>query len=149
MQHSQTTPGGSKFPAAAVILCILLSLTVCGSILGIGYVTQNVSLPSDTEASGDRIFYADIYQNGTLLQSISLSQVTEEYSFVITGEQGCTNKITVSPCRIGITEASCPDRLCVHRGFISTSILPITCLPNRLVIQIRMEETSDIDMMTY
>ena len=27
----------------------------------------------------------------------------------------------------------------VHQGFISTSLLPITCLPNRLVIRVREE----------
>lgn len=83
---------------------------------------------------------ADIYQNGTLLQSIALDSVKESYTFIVTGENGVTNEIKVRPGSIGIISASCPDKLCVHQGFISGSLLPITCLPNRLVIQIRMEQ---------
>jgi hypothetical protein len=40
---------------------------------------------------------------------------------------------------LAIVSASCPDQICVHQGFISTSLLPITCLPNRLVIRVREE----------
>lgn len=95
--------------------------------------------------------YADIYQNGVLLQSIDLSQIAEGYTFTVTGENGCTNEIGVRPGSIGILSADCPDRLCVRQGFISDSLLPITCLPNRLVIQLRplsehnASETPDIN----
>lgn len=83
---------------------------------------------------------ADIYQNGQLLQSIDLNQVTENYTFTVTGENNCYNEIEVRPGSIGILSASCPDKLCVHQGFIDSTLLPITCLPNRLVIQLRSQE---------
>ena len=32
--------------------------------------------------------------------------------------------------------ADCPDKLCVKQGFIDRPVLPIACLPNRLVIRL-------------
>ncbi len=87
-------------------------------------------------------FTADIYQNGALLQSIPLDAKKEPYSFQITGTDGCFNEITVSGVNIAVTDASCPDKLCVRQGAVSTPLLPITCLPNRLVIRIRKEDSA-------
>lgn len=83
--------------------------------------------------------YADLYQNGELLQTIRLDTVVGEYTFDIPGEAGATNTVCVRPGSIAIVSASCPDQICVHQGFISSSLLPITCLPNRLVIRVREE----------
>ena len=82
---------------------------------------------------------ADLYQNGELLQTIRLDTVTAEYTFEVSGNAGATNTVCVRPGSIAIVSASCPDQICVHQGFISTSLLPITCLPNRLVIRVREE----------
>lgn len=87
-------------------------------------------------------YIADIYQNGSLLASIALNEVEEPYTFTVTGEDGCTNEISVRPGSIGITAADCPDKLCVQQGFISNAALPITCLPNRVVICLRPDGSS-------
>lgn len=79
---------------------------------------------------------AKISQNGQLLDEIDLSQVKEPYSFVIEGENGALNTVQVEPGRICISEASCPDQICVHQGWISDGSEPIVCLPNQLIIQI-------------
>lgn len=98
-------------------------------------------------------YTANIYQSGELLTSIDLSAVSQPYVFTVTGENGCTNEIEVRPDQIGIISADCPDKLCVHQGFISDSRLPITCLPNRLVIQLRptagQESSITVDINTY
>lgn len=98
-------------------------------------------------------YTADIYQSGELLTSIDLSAVSQPYTFTVTGENGCTNEIEVRPDEVGIISADCPDKLCVHQGFISDSRLPITCLPNRLVIQLRPTDESEssitVDINTY
>ena len=98
-------------------------------------------------------YTADIYQSGKLLTSIDLSAVSQPYTFTVTGENGCTNEIEVRPDQIGIISADCPDKLCVHQGFISDSRLPITCLPNRLVIQLCPTDEPDslitVDINTY
>ncbi len=94
---------------------------------------------SHSSTGNGQALYADIYQSGELLETIRLDTVTDEYIFEVPGEGGASNTICVRPGSIAIISANCPDQICVHQGFISTSLLPITCLPNRLVIRVREE----------
>lgn len=138
--HLSKAANQNKSRRAAALVAAALFLLSALSLLWL-------LLPRTQEAG----YIADIYQNGVLLQSIDLSQIAESYTFTVTGENGCTNEIGVRPGSIGILSADCPDRLCVRQGFISDSLLPITCLPNRLVIQLRplsehnASETPDIN----
>ena len=108
---------------------------------------------SHSSTGNGQALYADIYQSGELLETIRLDTVTDEYTFEVPGENGASN--TVRPGSIAIISATCPDQICVHQGFISTSLLPITCLPNRLVIRVRegdvyMDDTTLVpDGVTY
>ena len=85
---------------------------------------------------------AHIYQDGKQIHSIDLSLVTAPYELTVTDKNGNYNLIEIRPGSIGITDASCPDKLCVHMGFQETSLLPITCLPNNLVIRLERQESS-------
>lgn len=91
---------------------------------------------------------ADIYLNGQLVESISLGQVQEPYTIELNGNYGYTNRIEVHPGKIGVIWADCPDKLCVRQGFLETPVIPIVCLPNRLVIRLRPENerTTDPDI---
>lgn len=98
---------------------------------------------SHSSTGNSPVLYADIYQSGELLQTIRLDTVTDEYTFEVPGENGASNTVCVRPGTIAIVSASCPDQICVHQGFINSSLLPITCLPNRLVIRVREEAVFD------
>ena len=82
---------------------------------------------------------AHIYQDGHLIKSIPLNEVKASYTFTVHSENGGSNVVEVRQGAIGIITADCPDQICVHQGFISSTTLPITCLPHRLVIQLRKE----------
>ena len=92
---------------------------------------------------------ADIYQDGELLTSIPLDGVDTPYRFTVTGETGCVNELEVRSGSIGMVSADCPDKLCVHQGFIDRPGLPIVCLPNKLVIRLRQADSEAIDMIAY
>ena len=94
---------------------------------------------SHSSTGNGQALYADIYQSGELLETIRLDTVPDEYTFEVPGEGGASNTVCVRPGNIAIISANCPDQICVHQGFISTSLLPITCLPNRLVIRVKEE----------
>jgi hypothetical protein len=95
-------------------------------------------------------YIAEIYQKGRLIERIPLYEITESRIFYIRDENGRTNEIEIRPGQIGIRSADCPDKLCVSQGFISDSTLPITCLPNRLVIRLRnASQAESPDMITY
>lgn len=93
---------------------------------------------------------ANIYQDGHLIESIDLSTVRESYTFTVKGSNGAYNKIEVRPGEIAVVEASCPDKVCVNMGFIKNQSLPISCLPNKLVIKIEnATDSQNIDGISY
>lgn len=154
----QENSNNKSYQKRALVLCVLLILIVIGCILWIvWHRSAIIQPPTDSQSNianaSSPQKYADIYQNGELLQSILLSDITESYMFIISNESGSFNEIQVHSGSIGIISADCPDKLCVHQGFIQSSLLPITCLPNRLVIQIRQTENSAEniapDIITY
>lgn len=79
---------------------------------------------------------AKIIQDGSVVQTIDLEHAVSPYEFTVTNSRGGTNTIRVEKGRIAVTEASCPDKICVNRGFIDSGVFPITCLPNRLSVVI-------------
>ena len=92
---------------------------------------------------------ACIYQNGVLLREIDFSSVKKPYSFRLTSSAGEYNEITVSAGGIAVTDADCPDRLCVLFSKNNTGRLPIICLPHKLAIIYKEESTSNMDAVTY
>ncbi len=93
-------------------------------------------------------YTAHIYRDGILVETIDLSLVTESYTLTFTTDNGGENQILVASGSIGVTDANCPDRVCVHQGIIRNSLLPITCLPHGLVIELKANQT-EIDTITY
>ena len=85
---------------------------------------------------------AQITQQGQLIKTIDLTQVTDAYEFNIENPNGGYNTVRVEPGQIAIIDASCPDHVCVHTGFISDSLVPITCLPNEVIIKIKASKSA-------
>ena len=75
--------------------------------------------------------HAEILVDGKLVRTVPLS-VSQQ--FTLTTHNGGSNTITVRDGAIAVTEATCPDHYCMHRGCCSGGT-QIVCLPNRLVIR--------------
>lgn len=106
---------------------IILILLLAAAVLSAGVLLlqkKQVSSP-----------VARITQDGELLREIPLDEVEESYSFVVEDEEG-SNTILVEPGRIRVSEADCPDQVCVNQGFISDGTVPVVCLPHKLMIEI-------------
>ena len=86
---------------------------------------------------------AVVSQDGEVLREIDLSRVTEEYRFTVETKDGGVNEILVRPGRICVSEANCPDRICVRQGWLPDSGTPIVCLPHGLIIEIKGARGSD------
>ena len=78
---------------------------------------------------------AEITSDGTVIRTIDLSTAPDEV-FTVESEYG-TNTVTIKDGAISVTEASCPDKICVKHGELRTEMLPIVCLPNKLIITFR------------
>ena len=92
---------------------------------------------------------AYIYQNGQLIETIDLHTVTIPYTFTVPAPDGGSNTVEVRPDAIGIIDADCPDKLCVSTGFVNSTLLPIVCLPHRLVIQLENDNQLQPDVISY
>lgn len=79
--------------------------------------------------------------NGEELERIDLSKVRKAYDIDVTTEYG-HNTVHVEPGAVSVTEADCPDQICVYQGRLTGSGIPIICMPHRLVIEI---EGGDLD----
>ena len=122
----------------AALLSLLLLLFFAGSLFYLFFASAKKRIGQT----------ARIYQDGVLLETIDLSSVDAPYSFVIESADGGFNCLEVRPGSIGITDADCPDKLCVSMGFTDSSLLPVICLPHGLVIEIT-ESEAGTDAISY
>ena len=87
------------------------------------------------QGRGTRASVARITRDGVLLEEIDLTKTQAPFSFLLEDGRG-RNLISVDQGRIRVSEADCPDQICVDQGWISDGTVPIVCLPHRLMIQI-------------
>ena len=118
-------------------ILIILVILIAASVLSLFVMNANRLMPRHGTV------IAKIYQSGECIYSIDLSAVTAEYTIQIGGE--ITNTVTVGSGRICISDATCPDHVCVRQGWITNEIVPIVCLPNKVIIQIEGASITDID----
>ena len=76
---------------------------------------------------------AQIKQGSDLIYSIDLSAVETPYEFDIKYDSG-VNRVRVENGKIAVVSANCPDQVCVKKGYISNTAVPIVCLPHKLSI---------------
>ena len=98
------------FFSIAAIACTLLALTL---------------LP---RAQGGSVI---VKSNGRTQAEYPLSQ---DRTVELHSESGGHNVLVIEDGCAYITEASCPDKLCIHSGRISETGQTLICLPNRLSI---------------
>ena len=71
-----------------------------------------------------------------------------EYSLTANGTyplNGGSNILVIENGKAYLTDANCPDKLCVHQGKISRTGETITCLPNKLTVTVfGAEESVDL-----
>lgn len=61
---------------------------------------------------------------------------------------GSYNLLVIQDGKADVTEASCPDGICVNHRAISKQGQSIVCLPNKVVVEIENGEESDLDAVT-
>lgn len=86
----------------------------------------------------------NIVRDGEVLSSFDLSK-EENRSFVIKYGDS-SNTVEIKDGKIRVSEAECPDKTCVRTGWLSSSAMPIVCLPNHLIIEFA-DENSEIDAL--
>ena len=99
-------------------------------------------LPGRTQTAGS----VEILQDGELTGSYPLS---EDRIVTVTGaKQEGYNLILISAGSAKVTDADCPDQLCMNQRSISRDGESIICLPHRLVVRIQSQKESGLDAVT-
>ena len=117
----------------------VLFLIILFLIIGIGFLIQRYYL-------GKSGISAIIEQDGETVAELNLNKNTE---FVLNDGKGGSNTITVQNGHISVTEANCPDLVCVRTGAISQTGEVIACLPHKLIITISSDQTDSLDSLTW
>ena len=84
--------------------------------------------------------HAQITSSGKMVKTVDLRI---DQQFTVETDSG-SNTVTVRGGKIAVTDATCPDHYCMHRGFVNSGA-QIVCLPNGLVIGFTGE--TEIDMV--
>lgn len=70
---------------------------------------------------------AEIYFKGKLERTIDL---TKDAIYNVEDHM----IVEVSDGRLRVLDSDCPDKLCVQEGWISTTGIPVVCVPNQVLI---------------
>ena len=112
-----------------LILCVVL--LVAGIIC---WLVMRLVLPTGNTA--------DVYIDDKLVQTIDMT-VDDTYEF--NTDRG-SNTVVVESGKIRVSDADCPDKVCVNMGWKSRRGETIACLPHKLVIEIQGGRERDIDV---
>lgn len=74
--------------------------------------------------------------------------IEDDGTYEIQGYDGGRNILVIADGVAYMSEASCPDHLCMGMGRISNVGQSIICLPNRVIIEIRDEKTVESEYDT-
>ena len=86
--------------------------------------------------------YAVVVRDGEEIASYPLS---EDITVTIPSSNGGFNTLVISGGAADVTDADCPDRLCVNQHAIKYNGETIVCLPNKLTVKIVSSESGDVD----
>ncbi len=107
-----------------IFVCLFFAFAALAVIIGGIQPEENIAI---------------ITVNGKFYKEVD---ITQEETFVVESKKG-TNTIEVKDNEISISEATCPDRLCVRHGSLKNKYDAIVCLPNKVVIEYKT--SADID----
>ena len=99
-------------------------------------------VPALLQSDGEGVI--GVYQDGELLYQYSL---LEEETITVSCLEGY-NLLLIEGGEVRVTDADCPDQLCVRQRAISGNGESIICLPHKLVIQIDSGKESELDAVT-
>lgn len=108
---------------------ILIAVVLAAALISAAFVYM-------THNKGDM---AVIKVDGNVISELSLSENT---TITVEGYQGGSNVVSIIDGKAYVSEADCPDKICVKTGGISRAGETIVCLPHRVVVEIKSSNGS-------
>lgn len=76
----------------------------------------------------------EVSVDGKVVETLDLAKDQE---LTIDSVSGGTNHLIIKDREAWVSEATCPDKICVHQGKIHLDGEIIVCLPNKMTAQIK------------
>lgn len=108
------------------LILVLVLLALAAALAGGYYLTHRTPA-----------MRAEVTVDGELVEVLDLSKDQE---VTIQGPHGGSNVLVVQNGEIWCSEATCPDKVCIHQGKQSMSGEIIVCLPNYMMVQVIGQE---------
>ena len=115
MEQNKTKPLGFWM----VLIAVLAAVAIVGMILVHG-----------NRHTGGAV---QVTQNG---ETVGLYPLDEDQTLRFDSDNGGYNIVVISGGTVRVSQASCPDQVCVRKGATDQTNDPIACLPNKLVVQV-------------
>lgn len=119
-----------KVKVVAVIIAVIFAAGAVGSVIVLS------SPPKNT---------VRIISDGETIRTVDLDTAQDETFDVACGDH--VNTVEIKDHAIRVVSADCPDKTCVNMGWLSSSAMPIVCLPHHLVIEFA-DGGADVDAVT-
>ncbi len=82
---------------------------------------------------------ADITSNGEVIQKIDLNKVKASETITVKNK-GYELTLVAEKGKIRVLDADCPDKICVHAGWLMEQGDNAICMPSEIVVMIEGEE---------
>lgn len=102
-----------------ILICLLL--VIAAVMYGVWYFT-----------SEKENVYVQVTVDGKVYETY---QTDKDAVYKVETDNGY-NVIEVKSGKVSVTDASCPDKICVHENVISSGGQSIICLPNKVVVSV-------------
>lgn len=120
----------NKLTAHKNDIILLLVLAIAGLCVTGGYRLLH-------RTTGDTV---TITVDGKAYRTLPLSVDT---TLDIPGADGGTNHLEIKNGHASITEADCPDKLCVHQTSIRHNGESLVCLPHKVIVKVTANASED------
>ena len=110
-----------------------------GAILVLALIA--ILVISLTKADGSKVV---ITVDSEIYQTLDLNT---DQTVTIEGNDGRLNVVEIKDGTVKMSQADCPDKLCVKNRNIHYNHETIVCLPNKVVLEIMDGEASELDMI--
>ncbi len=111
-------------------------------IIGIVAVTVGILVFFLYFVNADSGNIVTVEKDGQIIETLKLDEdIERNYDF-----DGETNTLVIKDGKVNVTQANCPDGICVNHKSINKSGESIICLPHKFVVTVSNDKTTDDDI---
>ncbi len=115
------------------------------TLLVLSFIPEGIFYQTGNDASVSRM-YAVIQVDGKVYKEVPLSGHHGTDVIPIQTEEGY-NLVVIQDESVGITEADCPDKICISEGFVSKPGATVVCLPHKVLVEVKSAGDDEPDVI--